>query len=123
MVRLENRLDAQVQAMFHDRLPDGCPSDLLEKQAYLRALALLALLNGEGARVGRPEIIVVEDHTHPHADGSPTVDWGLPVDSHCYRNVHKGINPCRQVVCNNTTSPKGTALRIVRRARYKNHNL
>ena len=80
MVRLENRLDAQVQAMFHDRLPDGCPSDLLEKQAYLRALALLALLNGEGARVGRPEIIVVEDHTHPHADGSPTVDWGLPVD-------------------------------------------
>ena len=80
MVRLENRLDAQVEAMFHDRLPDGCPSDLLEKQAYLRALALLALLNGEGARVGRPEIIVVEDHTHPHADGSPTVDWGLPVD-------------------------------------------
>jgi hypothetical protein len=80
MVRLENRLDAQVHTMFHDRLPDGCPSDLLEKQAYLRALALLALLNGEGGRVGRPEIIVVEDHIHPHADGSPSVDWGLPVD-------------------------------------------
>ena len=80
MVRLENRLDAQVQAMFHDRPPDGCPTDLLEKQAYLRALALLALLNGDGARVGRPEIIVVEDHTHSHPDGSPSVDWGLPVD-------------------------------------------
>jgi hypothetical protein len=80
MVRLENRLDGQVQSMFHDRLPDGCPSDPLEKQAYLRALALLALLNGEGARVGRPEIIVVEDHTHPHPDGSPTIDWGIPVD-------------------------------------------
>ena len=52
----------------------------MEKQAYLRALALLALLNGEGARVGRPEIIVVEDHTHPHPDDSPSVDWGIPVD-------------------------------------------
>ena len=80
MVKLENRLDTQVQAMFHDHLPEGCPTDLLEKQAYLRALAFLALFNGEGTGVGRPEIIVVEDHTHPHADGSPTVDWGIPVD-------------------------------------------
>ena len=32
MVRLENRLDAQVQALFHDTPPADCPTDLLEKQ-------------------------------------------------------------------------------------------
>ena len=37
MLRLENRLDAQVQALFHDLQPEGCPSDALEKQSYLRA--------------------------------------------------------------------------------------
>ena len=81
MLRLQNRLDAQVEAMFHDTPPDGCPTDPIEKQSYLRALALLALLDGKGARSGRPEIIVVvEDHTNPEPDGRPTLDWGLDVD-------------------------------------------
>ncbi len=90
MLRLENRLDAQVQAMFHDTQPDDCPTDLLEKQSYLRALALLALLDGGGVRLGRPEIIVVEDHTHPQPDGRPTIDWGLPVDlpEHVLDDLH-----------------------------------
>ena len=79
MVRLENRLDAQVQAMFHDTQPEGCPSDLLEKQSFLRAHALLVLLNGGGARLGRPEIVVVIDHTTTN-DWQPVIDWGLPVD-------------------------------------------
>jgi hypothetical protein len=52
----------------------------LEKQSYLRALALKALLDGGGVRLGRPEIVVVVDHTQPQPDGRPTVDWGLPVD-------------------------------------------
>ena len=52
MLSLENRLDAQVEALFHDSQPDGCPTDLLEKQSYLRALALLALLEGKGVRAG-----------------------------------------------------------------------
>ena len=80
MVSLENRLDAQVEALFHDSPPDGCPTDLLEKQSYLRALALLELLDGKGVRLGRPEIVVVVDHTQPRPDGNPTIDWGLPVD-------------------------------------------
>ncbi len=80
MVRIEARLDAQVEALFHDRTPDGCPTDLLEKQSYLRALALLALIDGDGVGVGRPEIIVVEDHTNPQPDGRPTLDWGVDVD-------------------------------------------
>jgi hypothetical protein len=80
MVTLESRVDGQVEAMFHDTPPEGCPTDPLEKQAYLRALALLALLDGNGARVGRPELIVVEDHTNPDPDGQPSIDWGLDVD-------------------------------------------
>jgi Domain of unknown function (DUF222) len=80
MVTLESRLDAQVDTMFHTALPEGCPTDPLEKQGYLRALALLALLDGHGARVGRPELIVVEDHTNPDPDGHPSIDWGLDVD-------------------------------------------
>lgn len=80
MLRLENRIDAQVQALFHDAQPDGCPSDLLEKQSYLRALALEALLTGNGVRLGRPEIVVVVDHTHLQPNGLPSIDWGLPVE-------------------------------------------
>ena len=77
---LEGRVDTQVEALFHDATPEGCPTDPLDKQSYLRALALLVLLNGDGVGVGRPEIIVVEDHTQPDTDGRPSLDWGLDVD-------------------------------------------
>lgn len=78
--RLETRIDAQIEAMFHDAHPEGCPTDLFERQSFLRAHALLALLNGEGARVGRPELIVVEDFVNPLPDGRPRLDWGVDVD-------------------------------------------
>ena len=77
---LEGRVDARVEALFHDTHPEGCPTDLLEKQSFLRAHALLALLVGQGARSGRPEIVVVEDHTNPQPDGRPSLDWGADVD-------------------------------------------
>ncbi|MEY2581357.1 MAG: hypothetical protein QOE09_1206, partial [Ilumatobacteraceae bacterium] len=80
MLRLENRVDATVQALFHDTHPDGCPTDLLEKQSFLRAHALLALLDGTATRMGKPEIVVVVDHTHPHPDGRAVIDWGLPIE-------------------------------------------
>jgi hypothetical protein len=38
----------------------------------------LALLDGKGVRSGRPEIVVVVDHTT--AASEPVVDWGLPVE-------------------------------------------
>ena len=78
MLTLEGRLDATVEAMFHDAQPEGCPTDLLEKQSYLRAHALLALLNGKAGRPGRPEIIVVEDHTTGASE--PVIDWGVDVE-------------------------------------------
>jgi HNH endonuclease len=77
---LEGRLQGQLEAMFHDTHPEGCPTDLLEKQSFLRARALLSLLDGTGPRSGRPEIVVVEDHTNPLADGRPSLDWGADVD-------------------------------------------
>jgi Domain of unknown function (DUF222) len=80
MLKLDGRLQAQVEALLHDTAPDGCPTDLLEKQSFLRAHALLSLLGGNGARCGRPEIIVVEDHSRPEPDGRPSIDWGLDVD-------------------------------------------
>ncbi len=81
---------AQVEAMFHDRVPEGCPTNPLQRQAFLRAHALLSLLTGGGARLGRPEVIVVVDARDGDAaddategsgsDREPVVDWGLPVE-------------------------------------------
>ena len=78
MLRLENRLDAQVDALFHDRQPDGCPTDLLERQAYLRALALVELLEGKGVRLGRPEIVRRRRSHQPDPNGRPTHRLGTP---------------------------------------------
>ncbi|MEP7203225.1 MAG: DUF222 domain-containing protein [Ilumatobacteraceae bacterium] len=80
MLRLENRIDATLQALFHDSQPDGCPSDLLEKQSFLRAQAVLAMLDGRAGKLGKPEIVVVVDHTQPDGDGRPSIDWGLDVE-------------------------------------------
>ncbi len=77
---LEGRLDAQIEAMFHDAHPHGCPTDPFEKQSFLRAHALLALLNGEGTKPGRAVIVVVEDFTNPQPHARPTLDWGADVD-------------------------------------------
>src|SRR4029079_10895833 len=80
MLRLETRIDQQRQAMFHDLQPVGCPTDPIEKQKYLSALALLAIFDSHGGRPGKPEVIVVIDQTQPDPDGKPAVDWGLPVE-------------------------------------------
>ncbi len=81
----DRQITGQVQALFHTTVPEGCPTNPLERQAFLRAHALLSLLNGAGARVGRPEFIVVVDTRE--ADGEtgesvrePTIDWGFPVE-------------------------------------------
>lgn len=90
-LEFDQLLAAQVEAMFHDRVPEGCPINPIQRQAYLRAHALFALVNGGGARMGRPEIIVVVDAREGGAgdcddvpdspsDPAPVVDWGLPVE-------------------------------------------
>ncbi|HQZ35899.1 MAG TPA: DUF222 domain-containing protein [Ilumatobacteraceae bacterium] len=51
-----------VESMFHDRQPETCPTDPIDRQEHLQALALMALIRGEGASTGRPEVIVVIDY-------------------------------------------------------------
>ena len=77
---LHGRLSNTVAALFADKTPDDCPFHPLERQAFLRAHALAALTEGHGTRSGVPEIVAVLDVTDPQPDGSPTVDWGLPVE-------------------------------------------
>ena len=77
---LQGRLANTVAALFADKTPDDCPFHPLERQAFLRAHALAALTEGHGTRSGVPEIVAVVDLTDPQPDGSPTVDWGLPVE-------------------------------------------
>ena len=93
-VKLSSRLDAELEALFAEPAPDGCPDDPVEKQNHLRARALERLLLGRGiaARGGRPEFVVVVDADAPATssragcsdDGrsacGPEVDWGLPVE-------------------------------------------
>ena len=80
-VDLSARLEATIDALFVGATPGTCPSDPLEKQDHLRALALAALLNGKAAGGGRVEIIAVVDATDTDpATGGPVIDWGLPVE-------------------------------------------
>ncbi len=48
-VKLAGRLDAEVEAMFAESVPETCPSDPVEKQGHLRALAFARLVAGEVA--------------------------------------------------------------------------
>lgn len=81
-VRLAARLDAAVDAVFAEATPDTSPSDPIDKQHHLRALALAALVDGSagGGRPGRPEYVVVIDASQSDGAGGPVVDWGLPVE-------------------------------------------
>ncbi len=79
-VKIDKRIQDEVDRLFAERAPDDCPDDPIEKQKYLAGLAVISLLTGGGGAVGKPELIVVVDATQVDADGKPTVDWGLPID-------------------------------------------
>ncbi|HTN79326.1 MAG TPA: DUF222 domain-containing protein [Acidimicrobiales bacterium] len=79
-VLADKRLHDEVERLFREGAPDGCPDDPIEKQQYLAALALLSLLQGNGGGSGKPELVVVVDATQLDDDGKPIVDWDLPVD-------------------------------------------
>lgn len=84
---LHHKLDAATNARFRDGVPVGAPSDVLERQAFLRALALLGLvgLSPDGEELaptpaggGWSAVVVVD--TTPDEDGVARIDWGLPVE-------------------------------------------
>jgi hypothetical protein len=80
--RLHNRLHATMEKLFHGATPDTSPRDPLEKQQHLRALSLVALVDGEGAAAGGVDMTVLidaktlVDGVHEHS----VVDCGLPID-------------------------------------------
>jgi hypothetical protein len=71
-VRMSARLDAEVEALFAEAVPEDCPSDPVAKQEFLAALALQQLFDGGGVaqRAGRPEfVVVIEVDGDAEADG------------------------------------------------------
>jgi hypothetical protein len=81
-VQLAARLDAAVNALFAEQTPSTCPTDPIEKQRHLSALALAGMIddNVSGGKPGRPEYVVVIDSSQSDGAGGPAVDWGIPVE-------------------------------------------
>ena len=81
-VKLAARLDAAVSALFAEQTPSTSPTDPIDKQRHLSALALARMIEGGvgGGGTGRPEYVVVIDPSQFDGAGGPTVDWGVPVE-------------------------------------------
>ncbi len=80
--RLHRRLVATVEKLFHDASPDTAPRDPLDKQHHLRALALIALVDGTGAKGNGVDMSILIDSTtllHGIHEAS-VIDFGLPID-------------------------------------------
>jgi Domain of unknown function (DUF222) len=94
-----NRIQLKADELFHDRLPDDCPSDPDHKQAYLRALALLALTETTHGHPGVVEVIVVIDAdtiAHGHHDRS---------DVRCQHDVDLPVESVRRQMCTGVITP------------------
>jgi hypothetical protein len=100
-VRVAARIDAMVQAMFAETVPDECPSDPIEKQRYLAAHATARLLLDEALhdhtepkptdeadlaapqpsrpRPAKPEFVAVIDADAPGHDG-PVAEFSIGVE-------------------------------------------
>ena len=80
-LKVAARLDATVEALFAESVPDGCPQDPIEKQRYLAAQAVSRLLTdtniGHG-RPGRAEFVAVIDADAPGS--GPVVEFSIPVE-------------------------------------------
>ena len=83
-VRLAAKLQATIEAMFAEAVPEGCPDDPFEKQRFLAGHALMALIEGTAGvgRAGRAEFVVVIDaDADPATDGpGPVAQWPIPVE-------------------------------------------
>ena len=80
---LETRLNNALEALFHDTTPDTCPTDLLEKQHHLRALALFSITAGKKTgRAGSIDMSILIDAktlldgVHDHS----VIDCGLGIE-------------------------------------------
>jgi hypothetical protein len=80
-VKLAARLDATVQTVFAETVPQWCPSDPIEKQRFLTAHALEGLVDGATGpgKPGRPEYLVVIDADATGQTG-PVAEYAIPVE-------------------------------------------
>lgn len=86
-IAVQGRLRNTIEAMFHTGVPEGAPIDPFERQQWLAALALAALIRGEATGgSGVPDITVVIDvDTLLHREHAGTrLDLGrfnLPIET------------------------------------------
>ena len=99
-LRMAQQLADAMQTKFAEKTPADCPTEPGPKQDFLRAHALMSLLDGTGGGVGRPEFIAVVDERVKGPDGEPVVDFGEPVDipRSVIDGMRQGANNFRVVV-------------------------
>jgi hypothetical protein len=86
---LDGRLENAIEALFHGIAPDDAPTDPLERQEFLAALALIAILEGKATASGLPDVTVLIDETtlldgcrHEHTVIDAGLGrFGLPVET------------------------------------------
>ncbi|HEY0521724.1 MAG TPA: DUF222 domain-containing protein [Ilumatobacteraceae bacterium] len=79
---LHSRLIRTIEKLFHATTPENAPTDPLDKQHHLRALALVAMTNGNGAQAGGIDMSILIDATtltSGHHSGT-VIDCGLPIE-------------------------------------------
>ncbi len=81
-VKIAARIDATVQALFGEEVPEECPADPIEKQRYLHAQAVARLLLDRAASsspIAKPEYVAVIDADAPAPTG-PVAEFSIPVE-------------------------------------------
>ncbi len=80
-VRLDAKLRTTVEALFAQAVPAECPADPIEKQRFLAAHAVAALVDATAgvARSARSEFVVVIDADATDQRG-PVAEWPIPVE-------------------------------------------
>lgn len=90
-------LDRAVETLFAESVPNSCPSDPIEKQKHLRALAFARLVSGgtarsvggadgagdlgvSPARPGRAEYVALIDVDALPVAGAAAVEWPIPIE-------------------------------------------
>ena len=92
---LETRINNALEAVFHDSTPDTCPTDLIEKQHHLRALALFSLTAGKTTgRANKIDMSILID-AKTLLDGA--VHTGSVID--CGLGIELPVETIRRMAC------------------------
>ena len=80
--RLSGRLSRTIEKLFHDATPENAPSDPIGKQHHLRALALAAMIDGNGAKGGGVDMSILIDATSLLSGKHPgsIIEFDMPID-------------------------------------------